>query len=128
MGAKGIDHCVISVADWERSNAFYRDVIGVELTEHPDGRWTYRLGEQQLSVHGPGVEDSSLRPRGERQPGNSHVCFEWTGPIEEAMEHLTTRGVETEEGPVEREGGRGTGTSVYFRDPDENLLEFISYD
>ena len=61
------------------------------------------------------------------QPGNSDLCFEWPGPIDEAREHLERNGVEVEMGPVERFGCRGTGTSVYFRDPDGSLLEFISY-
>ncbi len=43
------------------------------------------------------------------------------------MEHLERNGVEVELGPVERFGARGAGTSVYFRDPDGSLLEFISY-
>ncbi len=49
-----IDHCVIAVSDWERSNAFYRDVLGAELVELDRGRFAYRLGEQQLNVHGAG--------------------------------------------------------------------------
>jgi catechol 2,3-dioxygenase-like lactoylglutathione lyase family enzyme len=61
------------------------------------------------------------------QPGNSDLCFVWPGPIEDAVEHLKRHGVEVETGPVERFGGRDSGTSVYFRDPDGSLLEFISY-
>ncbi|HWL64407.1 MAG TPA: VOC family protein [Actinomycetota bacterium] len=127
MGLDRLDHSVIAVSDWERSNAFYRDVVGVEALQQPDGRWLYRIGDQQLSVHGPGVPDSPLRPRVDVQAGGAHVCFTWAGPIEDATAHLESHGVSVEEGPVEREGGRGQGSSVYFRDPDGNLLEFISY-
>jgi catechol 2,3-dioxygenase-like lactoylglutathione lyase family enzyme len=121
-----LDHVVIAVSDWVRSNAFYRDVLGAELVELDRGRWTYRFGEQQLNVHGPG---STPFPRAERpvQPGNSDLCFVWAGPIDEAARHLAEAGVEIEEGPVSRPGARGGGTSVYFRDPDGSLLEFISY-
>ena len=49
-----LDHCVIAVTDWERSNAFYCDVLGAELVELDKGRYAYRFGEQQLNVHGPG--------------------------------------------------------------------------
>ena len=61
------------------------------------------------------------------RPGNSDICFRWDGMIEEAVEHLRLHGVEVEAGPVPRPGAGGDGTSVYFRDPDGSLLEFISY-
>jgi catechol 2,3-dioxygenase-like lactoylglutathione lyase family enzyme len=127
--ARGIrlDHCVIAVSDWEVSNRFYRDVVGAELVEHGAGRWAYRLGDTQLNVHGPGVDVSSNVARLPVQPGNSDLCLVWPGPIEDAVEHLTSHGVEVEKGPVERLGARGHGTSVYFRDPDGSLLELISY-
>ena len=60
-------------------------------------------------------------------PGGSDLCFLWSGPIDDAVAHLTCRGVVVELGPVPRPGARGTGVSVYFRDPDGSLLEFISY-
>ena len=120
-----LDHCVIAVSDWERSNAFYRDVLGAELIQRGAG-WAYRFGDQQLNVHGPGVKGDPLA-RDPVRPGNSDLCFRWDGPIEEAIEHLEARGIEVEEGPVPRQGAGGDGTSVYFRDPDGSLLEFISY-
>jgi catechol 2,3-dioxygenase-like lactoylglutathione lyase family enzyme len=121
-----LDHVVIAVSDWERSNAFYRDVVCAELVELDKGRFAYRLGQQQLNVHGPGSEPHPVA-REPVRPGNSDLCFVWPGPIEAALEYLRAHGVEVEEGPVPRGGGRGLGTSVYFRDPDGSLLEFISY-
>ena len=123
-----LDHCVISVSDWERSNRFYGDVLGAEVVSHPDGRFAYRFGEQQLNVHGPGVEVGSLVAREPVRPGNSDLCFVWPGPISTAAEHLASHGVEIEAGPVPRSGASGPGTSVYFRDPDGSLLELISYE
>ena len=123
-----IDHVVIAVSDWERSNRFYADVLGAELVDIGRGRTAYRLADgQQLNVHGPG---SSPLPRAADpvRPGNSDLCFVWEGTPAEAIAHLLERGVEVELGPVERHGAGGTGTSVYFRDPDGSLLEFISYD
>ncbi len=120
-----LDHCVIHVSEWERSNAFYRDVVGAEVV--PMGkRWAYRFGATQLNVHGPGTAPEPLArvPAG---PGGGDLCFEWEGSIEEAVEHLRRNGVEVELGPVARSGARGEGTSVYFRDPDGSLLELISY-
>jgi catechol 2,3-dioxygenase-like lactoylglutathione lyase family enzyme len=121
-----LDHVVVAVSDWRRSNQFYADVLGAELVELDKGRWAYRLGGQQLNVHGPG---STPEPRAVDpvRPGNSDLCFEWAGPIERAVDHLRERHVEIELGPVERLGARGRGTSVYFRDPDGSLLELISY-
>lgn len=120
-----LDHCVIHVSDWEISNTFYRDVLGAELVPRESG-WSYRFGDEQLNLHGPGVSPAPVAKL-PVQPGNSDLCFEWPGPIDEAREHLQRSGVEVEMGPVERSGARGTGTSVYFRDPDGSLLEFISY-
>jgi catechol 2,3-dioxygenase-like lactoylglutathione lyase family enzyme len=122
-----LDHTVIAVTDWERSNAFYRDVLGAELIEFEPGRYAYRLADDtQLNVHGPGgaVVEVARVPV---EPGNSDLCFRWDGSAEEAIAHLGQHGVEVESGPVERFGAQGRGTSVYFRDPDGSLLEFISY-
>ena len=129
LGSMGVrlDHVVIAVSDWERSNRFYADVIGAEVVEISRGRYGYRLADgQQLNVHGPG---SSPVPRAYDpvHPGNSDLCFVWDGTPEDAIAHLLAHGVEVELGPVERVGGRGAGASVYFRDPDGSLLEFIAY-
>jgi len=120
-----LDHCVIHVSDWERSNAFYRDVMGANVVKRGNG-WAYRFGETQLNCHGPGLDPTPVA-RLPVQPGNSDLCFVWPGPIAGAVEHLKARGMEIELGPVERNGARDAGTSVYFRDPDGSLLEFISY-
>ena len=124
-GAFRLDHCVIHVSDWEASNAFYGDVLGAEVVRIGE-RWAYRFGAQQLNVHGPGVRVTEVA-RLPVQPGNSDLCFEWAGPIEDAVAHLRDCGVAVEVGPVERSGARGSGRSVYFRDPDGSLLELISY-
>jgi catechol 2,3-dioxygenase-like lactoylglutathione lyase family enzyme len=120
-----LDHFVIAVSDWERSNAFYRDVIGAEVVARGAG-FAYRLGDQQLNVHGPGLDPHPVA-RDRVRPGNSDVCFRWEGPIEGAVEHLRKQHVEIELGPIERHGALGPATSVYFRDPDGSLMEFIAY-
>ena len=119
------DHCVVHVSDWEQSNTFYRDVVGVELIAK-SGRWAYRFENAQLNLHGPGVEANPLA-KVPVPPGGSDLCFEWSGPIEKAVDHLIMHAVEIELGPVRRSGARGDGVSIYFRDPDGSLLEFISY-
>ena len=122
-----LDHVVIAVSEWERSNAFYRDVLDVELIELDRGRYAYRLPDgQQLNVHGPGTQPAMVA-RIPVVPGNSDLCFEWDGVIADAVAHLEARGVRVEAGPMTRGGAKGRGTSVYFRDPDGTLLELISY-
>ena len=92
-----LDHCVIHVSDWEISNTFYRDVLGAELVPRESG-WSYRFGDEQLNLHGPGVSPAPVA-RLPVQPGNSDLCFEWPGPIDEATEHLERNCVEVEMGP-----------------------------
>jgi catechol 2,3-dioxygenase-like lactoylglutathione lyase family enzyme len=121
-----LDHCVIHVSDWTVSNRFYRDVLGAELIDRGDGAWAYRFGAGQLNVHGPGATGDPLA-KIPVAPGNSDLCFEWDGPIQDALAHLERHAVEVELGPAQRSGARGGGISVYFRDPDGSLLEFISY-
>ncbi|MBP1851073.1 VOC family protein [Rhizobium halophytocola] len=123
----GLDHCVIHVSDWEVARDFYTRVIGTQAIGRGDGTYVFRLGRQQLNVHGPGLEDAAPLARVPVVPGNSDLCFCWNGPIETAIEHLATQGVVIELGPVERYGAQGPGTSVYFRDPDGSLMEFMSY-
>lgn len=121
-----LDHVVVAVSDYERSNAFYRDVLGAEVVEIDRGRVAYRIGGQQLNVHGPGATPEP-RAADPVRPGNSDLCFAWDGTPDEAVAHLRAHGVEVELGPAARHGARGIGTSVYFRDPDGSLLELISY-
>ncbi|MEI8145419.1 MAG: VOC family protein [Alphaproteobacteria bacterium] len=124
MKAK-LDHCVIHVSDWTKSNPFYRDVLGATIVPRDKG-FAYRFGDVQLNCHGPGVEAVNFA-RIPVAPGNSDLCFEWEGPIEGAIAHLAAHNVEVDMGPVRRTGLKGPGTSVYFRDPDGSLMEFMSY-
>jgi catechol 2,3-dioxygenase-like lactoylglutathione lyase family enzyme len=120
-----LDHCVIHVSDWARSNAFYARVMGAEVLPRGSG-FAYRFGDTQLNLHGPGVDPMPVA-RDPVRPGNSDLCFEWPGPIAQAAAHLGQCGVAIELGPVARGGAKDAGMSVYFRDPDGSLLEFISY-
>jgi catechol 2,3-dioxygenase-like lactoylglutathione lyase family enzyme len=120
-----IDHCVIHVSDWERSNRFYATVLGAEVLPRQKG-FAYRLGDFLLNCHGPGVTPK-IAAQSPVAPGNSDLCFEWPGPIAAALAHLTAQNVPVALGPVATRGAKGAAISVYFRDPDGSLLEFVSY-
>lgn len=126
LGCK-LDHCVLHVSDIAVANCFYSEVFGAEVIDRAGGRWAYRFGTEQINVHegaGGGAGPFAKIPI---VPGNGDLCFEWSGPIEDAIEHLHDHSIDIKLGPIKRFGARGDGISVYFRDPDGSLLEFISY-
>ena len=89
--------------------------------------YVFRWGDRQLNCHGP---DKFAEPKARIpvEPGNSDLCFCWHGPIDGAVAHLEAQDVPLELGPVRRFGAQNDGTSIYFRDPDGSLMEFISYE
>lgn len=122
-----LDHCVLHVSDIAAANRFYSEVFGAQLIEREGGRWAYRFGGEQINVHEGTGGGAGPFARVPIVPGNGDLCFGWSGPIEDAIEHLRRHDTEVELGPIERFGARGHGISIYFRDPDGSLLEFISY-
>lgn len=122
-----LDHCVIAVSDRATSDPFYAQVLGATIVEQEFANPAYRFDHQQLNVHTPATEAGNLVALRPVRPGNSDLCFVWEGPIESALAHIQANHVPIIAGPVPRDGGRGRGTSVYFRDPDGTLIEFISY-
>lgn len=118
-----LDHVVVAVSDWGRSNDFYARVMGAEVVARGQG-FAYRLGNAQFNLYGPGVDPTPVA-RQPVVPGNSDLCIRFDGTIEEARAHLNGCGVVIELGPVERSGFGGAGHSLYFRDPDGSLLEFL---
>jgi catechol 2,3-dioxygenase-like lactoylglutathione lyase family enzyme len=121
-----IDHCVIHVSEWARSNRFYADVMGAEVVPRQQG-FAYQFGDFLLNCHGPGVAAKAVA-RVPVAPGGSDLCFEWPGPLAQAIAHLKEQRVSIELGPVATRGAKGDAMSVYFRDPDGSLLEFMSYE
>lgn len=138
MSIDGFDHVALPTERPEEMIAFYRGlgftVIGEE--EWRQGRSAaiaFALGDAKINMHPPALwTDPRFTLRGPTAvPGCGDFCFAWNGSIGEAIALLERADAEIIEGPVPRRGGRAlgtaTGTSVYTRDPDGNLLEFISY-
>ncbi len=131
MTIRGFDHWAITVADIERTIAFYRGVLGCEILYEDLWRAgtipivSMRVGANVINVHQAGSEAS---PHAEHPtPGSGDVCFRWDAPLEQAQALLASQGVAVEEGPVPRPAADGKlGRSLYFRDPDGNLLELLS--
>jgi catechol 2,3-dioxygenase-like lactoylglutathione lyase family enzyme len=121
----GLDHLVLTVADVPRTVDFYVRVLGMRSVEFGDGRRAVSFGTSKINLHEAGRE---LSPRAARAtPGSGDLCFVTGTPIEDVVAQLAREGVAVEEGPVARTGALGEMTSVYFRDPDGNLIEVSAY-
>jgi catechol 2,3-dioxygenase-like lactoylglutathione lyase family enzyme len=116
-----LDHLVLTVADLDRTIAFYRDVLGMRVETFGTGRTALVFGQQKINLHlaGNEFEPKALRPT----PGSADLCFIAATPLEAVIAHLDASGVAIAEGPVQRTGATGPILSVYVRDPDENLIE-----
>ena len=117
----GIDHFVLTVASVEATCAFYKRALGIEADHFAPGRVALRLGGQKINLHGrSGRPDLVARAPTE---GAGDFCLLDDRPVEEIARHLKAQGITIEVGPVERAGARGPILSIYFRDPDSNLVE-----
>ena len=120
-----IDHIVLTVFDLDRTIDFYRRVLGMEPVTFAGGRRGLAFGRQKLNLHQAGreFEPKALRP----SPGAIDLCFISSTPLEEVIEELKEANVTILEGPVAKTGALGPMMSVYFRDPDGNLIEVSNY-
>jgi catechol 2,3-dioxygenase-like lactoylglutathione lyase family enzyme len=119
------DHVVITVRDLEASLAFYSRVLGMRIERRANGRVSLHFGNQKFNVH-PAVNDIGLKAR-HPTLGSADFCLIASTPIEQVVQHLQGCGVAIEAGPGKRDGATGTIMSVYFRDPDQNLVEVSNY-
>ncbi|WP_336345540.1 VOC family protein [Halalkalicoccus ordinarius] len=125
MEPTGIDHFVLTVSDVERACEFYERVLDCEVVTFGEGRRALRFGDQKVNLHPDGWDHE---PKAERPtPGSGDFCVLTETPIEAVERELRDASVEIVEGPVERTGARGPIESVYFRDPDGNLVEVARY-
>lgn len=121
MRIDSLDHLVLTVVDVEATCAFYQRVLGMELVTFGAGRKALAFGAQKINLHQSGRE---FEPKAQHPtPGSADLCFLTSVPLVQVQAHLSTCGVTISEGPVQRTGAQGPILSVYFRDPDLNLIE-----
>ena len=120
-----IDHIVITAFDLERTLDFYTRVMGMEAITFAGGRRGLAFGRQKINLHQAGreFEPKALRPT----PGSMDLCFITETPLDQVAAQLKAHGVAIAEGPVAKTGALGPMMSVYFRDPDGNLIEVSNY-
>ncbi|MEU4672661.1 VOC family protein [Amycolatopsis sp. NPDC023774] len=120
-----LDHLVLTVADVEATVAFYTRVLGMAEVTFKGGRKALAFGTSKINLHQVGheFEPKALRPT----PGSADLCLITEDALDDVIEELRRAGVPIEEGPVGRTGATGEIRSVYFRDPDENLIEVSNY-
>lgn len=116
-----LDHLVLTVESIEESCDFYVRVLGMGVETFGEGRKALTFGNQKINLHRAGHE---FEPKADRPtPGSADLCFISHTPLDDVVAHLKAEGVAISEGPVRRTGATGPILSVYFRDPDNNLIE-----
>ena len=116
-----LDHLVLTVQDTEQTSHFYCTVFSMQKEISANGRTALHFGSCKINLHPQGDEypPHALRPTS----GAADLCFLCSTPLNEVIDHLDSLGIPVEAGPVLRIGAQGPMRSIYFRDPDGNLLE-----
>ncbi|WP_323029804.1 VOC family protein [Castellaniella sp.] len=121
-----LDHLVLTVRDVAATCDFYSRVLGMEVVTFGEGRKALAFGRQKINLHQQGRE---IEPKAAvALPGTADLCLITSATPQAVLDHLRASGVVVLDGPVPRTGATGRITSVYFRDPDENLIEVSRYD
>jgi catechol 2,3-dioxygenase-like lactoylglutathione lyase family enzyme len=120
-----IDHVVLTVRDIEATCKFYERALGMRVVRFEGGRKALAFGQQKFNLHEVGKE---FEPKADRPvAGSADFCLITSVPIAHVVDHLCACGVQLLDGPVQRTGAIGPILSVYFRDPDLNLIEVSNY-
>lgn len=121
-----IDHFVLTVRCLETTCAFYERILGMRRVDTSNRPTALHFGPHKINVHEVGrtFEPKAKTPTS----GGGDFCLITDQPLQEMEAHLKTCGVTIELGPVPRTGAQGEMTSLYFRDPDGNLVEVSAYD
>lgn len=120
-----MDHIVLTVASISKTIDFYTQYLGMEVETFRGDRKALKFGNQKFNLHQKGheYEPKAARPT----PGAIDLCLITKTPLSEVQAFLRQSGVLIEEEPVERTGAIGNITSIYLRDPDQNLIEISNY-
>ncbi|MCF6764214.1 VOC family protein [Thiotrichales bacterium 19S3-7] len=120
-----LDHLVLTVNDIEISTQFYAQVLDMEIITFNGNRKALKFGKQKINLHlkGNEFEPNAINPI----PGSADLCFITKMPLSDVIDKLSFQKISIEEGPVKRTGACGEIISVYFRDPDKNLIEVSNY-
>ena len=120
-----LDHLVLTVRDIAETVTFYTRVLGMEEVTFGEGRKALMFGVQKINLHPFGHE---FAPKSHRPtPGSADLCFITTTPLDAVAAHVRACGIESLQGPIQRTGATGPIRSIYFRDPDLNLIEVSNY-
>ena len=134
MGTVGIGHIAMPTANAEKTIEFYQR-LGFTINDEEEWRsgnariFSIQIGDSKINVHPEGFTADLRGPTA--VPGCTDICFVWDGTADECKKMLEDAGVEIIRGPGSRRGARGGGglpaVSLYARDPDQNLLEWMIY-
>ena len=125
MKIDSIDHVVLTVKDIDATCEFYSKVLGMEVVTFSESRKALSFGSQKINLQQLGRESTLIAEK--PTPGSGDLCFITSFSLSDVIRHLNSCGVKLIGGPVERNGARGLMMSVYFRDPDMNLIEVSNY-
>jgi catechol 2,3-dioxygenase-like lactoylglutathione lyase family enzyme len=124
MQVEILDHLVLTVRDLDAALEFYASVLGMRVVTFGENRKALAFGTQKINLH---LARRELEPKAAvPTPGSADLCFLTVEPLENVVDHLRSLGVPVIEGPVRRTGATGPIRSLYFRDPDGNLIEIAN--
>lgn len=125
LKVKSLDHLVLTVKNIEETSEFYKTILGMEIISFGENRKALKFGNQKINLHEIGKE---FEPKADKPTsGSADLCFITENDLEELLSHLKNKNVEIIEGICKRTGAIGEIESIYFRDPDLNLIEISKY-
>lgn len=125
MQIKRLDHLVLTVKDIQASCDFYANVLGMQVSTFADNRTALHFGQMKINLHQQGHE---FEPKAKHPtPGSADLCFIVEQTLDEVMAVLHQHNIPLELEPTSRTGACGKITSIYIRDPDNNLIELSNY-